>query len=62
MYVGNVEGRVHALDAATGTARWTYRTSGQVGTTPVVAGSLVYIGSTTGDVSAIRVTNGTAGG
>jgi outer membrane protein assembly factor BamB len=36
---------VHALDAETGEARWTFETRARVDSSPVVSGGLVYVGS-----------------
>ncbi|MET8053981.1 PQQ-binding-like beta-propeller repeat protein [Streptosporangium sp. NPDC005286] len=37
-------------------ARWSFRVGGDVETTPVVAGGLVYVGSSNGDLSALPTT------
>src|SRR5690606_33646996 len=43
--VGGRDKMVHALDAATGRAAWTYMTRARVESSPAVAGSRVYVGS-----------------
>ncbi|MDI1454252.1 PQQ-binding-like beta-propeller repeat protein [Streptomyces sp. ATE26] len=61
VYIASSGGRVFALDAATGTTRWTYITRGRVdcGSSPVVADGTVYIGSDHGLVYALDVATGT---
>lgn len=54
LYVALQDGRVHALTAATGAARWFYRTGGEVLAPPVVApDGTVYITSTDMNVHAV---------
>jgi eukaryotic-like serine/threonine-protein kinase len=43
--VGGRDRHVHALDAATGEAVWTFATRARVDSSPVVAGGRIYIGS-----------------
>jgi len=42
VYVGGMDGKVYALDAATGHLRWAYATGNYVDSGPAVAGSTVY--------------------
>ncbi len=44
VYVGSSDGNLYALDAATGTKKWDYRT-GDVADVPVVVGGVLYVGS-----------------
>ncbi len=44
LYVGDVLGVLHALDAS-GEVRWTFRALGEIRGRPAVSDSLVYIGS-----------------
>ena len=45
LYVGNMDGRLYALDAATGVLRWYYTTSGPLTSTPLIDGNLMFFGS-----------------
>ncbi|MEU7833446.1 PQQ-binding-like beta-propeller repeat protein [Nonomuraea sp. NPDC049129] len=54
-------GMLHALDAATGAPRWRFQTGGHFQTLPVVADGLVYVGSSNGNLYALRATDGLPG-
>ncbi|MCU1652868.1 MAG: PGF-pre-PGF protein [Pseudonocardia sp.] len=45
VYVGSYDQKVYALDAATGTERWTHTTGSRVFSSPAVVGGTVYVGS-----------------
>jgi len=45
LLVGSFDGRIYALDAATGRPRWQYETGGAVYATPFVSEDTVYVGS-----------------
>jgi outer membrane protein assembly factor BamB len=45
VYIGSGDGRLYALDAATGTQRWQFRTGRAISSTPAVARGLVFVGS-----------------
>jgi outer membrane protein assembly factor BamB len=52
VYVGSVEGGLHAFEAATGARPWTTSAGAQVKTSPTVAGGRLHIGSEDGVVHA----------
>jgi hypothetical protein len=58
VYVGNWDGHVYALDAATGGLRWRYRTGGAVDSSPAVSGGTVYVGSHDSYVYALDAATG----
>jgi outer membrane protein assembly factor BamB len=43
LYAGSSDGRLLAVEIATGKVRWTYQAGEEVSTTPVVAGGLVFV-------------------
>lgn len=45
VFVGDLLGVFHAVDAETGTPRWTFATGAEIKASPVVIGDLVFIGS-----------------
>ena len=49
---------VHALDAATGTARWAYTAGGRIDSPPIVADGLAVFGAADGWVYCLRVDSG----
>ncbi|RPE41380.1 putative pyrroloquinoline-quinone binding quinoprotein [Streptomyces sp. Ag109_O5-1] len=54
MYAGSHDGRLWAVDAATGAARWKVRTTGPVHSTPLVSGGTVYVDSLDEHLYAVR--------
>ncbi len=56
--VGGRDRRVHAIDAATGTAVWTFATRARVDSSPVVAGGRVYVGSSDGRLYVLDAASG----
>ena len=56
--LGGSDGQVWAVDAATGTVRWRFRTEGRVRSSPAVAGGRVYVGSMDGTLYALEPTSG----
>lgn len=56
--IGGRDKRVHALDRATGKARWTHALRGRVDASPVVAGDRVYVADTAGILAALDLKDG----
>ncbi|MFN0243577.1 MAG: PQQ-binding-like beta-propeller repeat protein [Planctomycetota bacterium] len=54
VYVGSADGKLYALDAATGAEKWKFETKGLVRSTPAIAGGLVVFGSNDGSVYAVN--------
>ncbi len=61
VYVGSMDGRLHAIDLATGKARWTYATAGPVQeSSPCVSDGIVFVGDLEGVVHAVDAATGKA--
>jgi outer membrane protein assembly factor BamB len=58
VFVGSLDGKVYALDAATGSINWTFQTGGKVRATPTVESGIVYIGSWDGTTYALSALTG----
>ena len=54
VYVGSEDGRLYAVDAATGKKLWDIITGGRITSSPAVADGTVYIGSYDGNLYAIK--------
>lgn len=58
VYAGSNDGRLYALDAATGKERWRYESREQLGTRPALAGGLVLVASLQDNVIAVDAATG----
>jgi eukaryotic-like serine/threonine-protein kinase len=58
VYFGSGDGKVYAVDAASGELRWSFATGDVVHASPAVAGGVVYVGSWDGDFYAIDAATG----
>jgi hypothetical protein len=58
VYVGSRDGKVYALNAATGAFIWSYTTGGFVESSPAVSGGIVYVGSNDHNVYALNAATG----
>jgi outer membrane protein assembly factor BamB len=62
VYVGSSDGKVYALNAATGAQEWAYTTGANADSSPAVANGVVYVGSEDGNVYAFSLPGGTSDG
>ncbi|MCX8175006.1 MAG: PQQ-binding-like beta-propeller repeat protein [Candidatus Micrarchaeota archaeon] len=53
IYFGASDGKVYAVDAASGRIRWTYQTGGWAAGSPAISSSSIYIGSLDGTLYAL---------
>ena len=53
LYVGDLQGRLYAVDALSGEERWQFQAQGGIYASPIVAGSQVYIATQEGQVYAV---------
>jgi outer membrane protein assembly factor BamB len=58
VYFGSGDGRVYAVDAATGVERWHVQTGDVVHASPAVVGGVVFVGSWDGDFYALDAATG----
>ena len=59
VYVGSMDGVLHAIDVATGKERWQYRAAGPIEeSSPAVSAGLVFVGDTSGAVHAVDAQTG----
>jgi outer membrane protein assembly factor BamB len=56
--LGGRDKRVHALEAATGKALWTFATQARVESSPAISGSIAYVGSNDGRLYALDLASG----
>ena len=61
VYVGSMDGFLHAVDLTTGKARWQYQTAGPVQeSSPCVQDGVVYVGDLEATLHAVEASNGKA--
>ncbi len=53
LYVGDLQGRLYAVDALSGEERWQFQAQGGIYASPIVAGGQVYIATQEGQVYAV---------
>ena len=58
VYIGSRDGKIYALNAATGEKQWEYQTGNWVDSSPVVVDNVLYVGSNDGNVYALDAGNG----
>ncbi len=58
VYVGSTDGRLYAVDRATGAERWRFQTQGPVNSSPAVVNGLVFVSSVDGNIYAVDATTG----
>jgi len=58
VFVGSGDGQLHALDAASGAVRWSFRAEDTIASTPAVAAGRVFVGSFDGKVRALDAASG----
>ncbi len=58
VYVGSHDGKLHALEAATGQVRWTATTGDWISSSPTVSYGLVYVGSNDNKLYALEAATG----
>jgi eukaryotic-like serine/threonine-protein kinase len=57
--VGSCDNKLYALNASTGTKKWSYTTGGEIQSSPAVVNGLVYVGSFDQKLYALNASNGT---
>jgi outer membrane protein assembly factor BamB len=58
VYIGAGDGRLYALNAATGIIRWSYNTGSPIDSTPVLADGTIYFGNNNSWAYALNAVNG----
>ena len=58
VYIGNVEGRLYALDLASGNKKWEYKAGGIISASPAYRAGAVYVGDSAGTFHCIDAATG----
>jgi outer membrane protein assembly factor BamB len=58
VYIGSTDGRLYAIDSATGSERWHFQTKGPVNSSPAVTQGRVYFASVDGNFYAVDAATG----
>ena len=58
VYFGSRDGKIYAVNAATGAEQWEYQTGSWVDSSPAVVNNVVYVGSNDGNLYALDASNG----
>lgn len=58
VFVGSTDGKLYAIDQATGTQAWQFASKGPIASSPAVSGDLVYVSSLDGNVYGIEAATG----
>ena len=58
VFVGSSDGRLYAIDIATGKKVWAFKTEGEVEASPLVRGGRVFVGSSDGALYAVDAASG----
>ena len=58
MVLGGRDRMVHALDVATGKAKWTYMTRARIDSSPAIAGGRAFVGSSDGRIYGLDLSSG----
>jgi eukaryotic-like serine/threonine-protein kinase len=58
VFIGDLDGVVHAVNAADGKPVWTYKTKSEIKSSPVVVGDLLLMGSYDGSLYALGTADG----
>jgi len=56
--VGSNDGKLYALDAATGAFKWSYTTGAAISSSPAIISGVVYVGSNNGKLYALHAATG----
>jgi outer membrane protein assembly factor BamB len=58
VYFGSNDGKIYALNAATGAFKWSYTANGNVASSPAIADGLVFVGSDDHKLYVLNASNG----